>query len=129
LTHVAGIPIKDYCHVCKKCDPSREHLDIAHRVRDSAYHIIDYKGSTYYAVGLALTRISGAILRNEHSILTVSLLLNGEYDIKDVSLSVPCILGESGVERIITAPLSENEHKALKASAQELSKVFSSIKI
>jgi L-lactate dehydrogenase len=129
LTHVAGISIQDYCHLCKKCNPSLEHKKIAQRVRDSAYHIIDYKGSTFYAIGLALTRISGAILRNEHSILTVSLLLEGEYDINNVCLSVPCIIGESGVERIITSPLSEQEQKALMASAQELKKVFDSIKI
>jgi L-lactate dehydrogenase len=56
------------------------------------------------------------------------LLLNGQYDINDVSLSVPCIVGESGVEGIIAAPLSEDEHKALKASAQQLNKVIKSIK-
>ena len=129
LTHVAGTPIREYCLICRKCDVSIEHDKIARRVRDSAYHIIDYKGSTFYAIGLALTRISGAVLRNEHSILTVSLLLEGEYDIDNVSLSVPCIVGESGVERIITAPLSKQEQKALKASAQELKKVFDKIKI
>ncbi|MHC4187727.1 MAG: L-lactate dehydrogenase [Planctomycetota bacterium] len=129
LTHVAGANIRDYCLLCKKCDPSLEHKEIARKVRDSAYHIIDYKGSTYYAVGLALTRISGAILRNEHSILTVSLLLNGEYGINGVCLSVPCIVGQSGVERIIASPLSEYEMAALKASAEELKKVVNKIKI
>ena len=109
-------------------DPKKGHEDIFHRVRDSAYHIIDYKGSTYYAIGLALTRISGAILRNEHSILTVSLLLQGEYDIDNICLSIPCVVGKTGVERIITASLSEDEQTALKASAQTLRKVLNSIR-
>ena len=129
MTHIAGVPMKDYCAICQRCDPEKGHAEIAHRVRDSAYHIIDYKGSTYYAIGLSLTRISGAILRNEHSILTVSLLLQGEYGINDVCLSVPCVVGKTGVERIITAQLSKDEQAALKASAQVLREVLDNIKI
>jgi len=129
MTHVAGVPMKDYCIICRGCDPKKGHEDIINRVRDSAYHIIDYKGSTYYAIGLSLTRISGAILRNEHSILTVSLLLQGEYDIDNICLSIPCVVGKTGVERIITASLSEDEQTALKASAQTLRKVLNSIRI
>ena len=129
MTHVAGVPMKDYCAICQRCDPEKGHAEIAHRVRDSAYHIIDYKGSTYYAIGLSLTRISGAILRNEHSILTVSLLLQGEYGINDVCLSVPCVVGKNGVERIITAQLFEDEQAALKTSAETLRKVLNSIRI
>jgi len=129
MTHIAGVPMKDYCVICQACDPKKGHQDIVRRVRDSAYHIIDYKGSTYYAIGLSLTRISGAILRNEHSILTVSLLLQGEYDIDDICLSVPCVVGKTGVERIITVRLSEDEQAALKASAKTLRKVLDNIEI
>lgn len=128
MTHIAGIAMKNYCGICQRCDSKKQHEDIVHRVRDSAYHIIDYKGSTYYAIGLSLTRISGAILRNEHSILTVSLLLRGEYGIDDICLSVPCVVGKSGVERIITTVLSEDEQAALKASAKTLREVLDNIK-
>ena len=128
MTHVAGVPMKDYCAICQGCDPAKGHEDIVQRVRNSAYHIIDYKGSTYYAIGLSLTRISGAILRNEHSILTVSLLLQGEYDINDICLSVPCVVGKTGIERIITAKLFENEQAALRTSAQTLREVLDKIK-
>ena len=129
MTHVAGVPMKDYCVICQGCDSKKGHEEIARRVRDSAYHIIDYKGSTYYAIGLSLTRISGAILRNEHSILTVSLLLQGEYGINDICLSVPCVVGKTGVERIITAQLSEDEQAALRASAQTLREVLDRINL
>lgn len=127
MTHIAGVPMKDFCAICQRCDSEKGHAEIAHRVRDSAYHIIDYKGSTYYAIGLSLTRISGAILRNEHSILTISLLLQGEYGINDTCLSVPCVVGKTGVERIITVQLSEDEQAALKASAQTLREVLDRI--
>jgi L-lactate dehydrogenase len=128
MAHLAGISLKDYCAICQGCDSRAEHEDIICRVRDSAYHIIDYKGSTFYAIGLSLTRISAAILRNEHSILTVSLLLQGEYDIHDICLSVPCVIGNTGVERIVTARLSEGEQAALKVSAQTLREVIDNIK-
>ena len=129
LSHIAGISMKDYCAICQTCDSENEHEQIVRQVRDSAYHIIDYKGSTYYAIGLSLVRISEAILRNEHSILTVSLLLEGEYGIDDLCVSVPCVVGKSGVERIITAQLSEDEQAALEASAQALKKVLDSVPI
>jgi L-lactate dehydrogenase len=129
MTHVAGVPMKDYCALCQGCDAKKRHEEITRRVRDSAYHIIDYKGSTYYAIGLSLTRISGAILRNEHSILTVSLLLQGEYGINDICLSIPCVVGKTGVERIITTQLSEDEQAALKASAETLRAVLDNIKL
>ena len=128
MTHVAGVPMKDYCDICQGCDTAKRHEDIVQRVRNSAYHIIDYKGSTYYTIGLSLTRISEAILRNEHSILTVSLLLQGEYDINDICLSVPCVVGKTGIERIITAELFENEQAALRTSAQTLREELDKIK-
>lgn len=129
MTHIAGVSIRDYCSICQGCDSKKTRQDITRRVRDSAYHIIDYKGSTYYAIGLAMTRISSAILRNEHSILTVSLVLQGEYGIDNVCLSVPCVVGEGGVERIITAPLSEAEQTNLEASAKMLRGALDSLRI
>ena len=89
-------------------------------VRRSAYHIIDYKGATYFAVGLALVRIVSAILRNRRSVLTVSTVLDGEYGLANVSLSVPSIVSQSGVERILEADLSSEELEALSKSASVL---------
>ncbi len=127
MTHIAGIPIREYCEICRVCDYARHHDEIAREVRDSAYHIIDYKGSTFYGIGLSLLRISGAILRDEHSVLTVSTLLEGEYGLKDICLSVPCIVGENGVERIIAARLPAGEQEGLERSAQILRGVLESM--
>ena len=129
MAHIAGVPIKDYCYLCGGCDSKEAHEIITRDVRESAYHIIDYKGSTYYAVGLSLVRITGAILRNEHSVLTISSLLEGEYGINDVCLSVPCVIGENGVERIVTARLSSDEQTALETSAKTIGEVLKSIEL
>lgn len=121
MTHVAGMHISDYCVVCGKCAGWHEaKKEIVREVRQSAYHIIGYKGATYYAIGLALLRIVGAILRNENSVLTVSSLLDGEFGIQDVCLSVPCLVGSDGVVRILEGRLEPEEESALRASADIL---------
>jgi L-lactate dehydrogenase len=120
-THIAGMPIDQYCPICRKCDDWNKERDaIAEAVRTSAYHIIDYKGATYFAVGLALVRIVGAILRNERSVLTVSSLLEGEYGLSNVCLSLPCIVSELGVKCIIESELTADEREGLERSAQVL---------
>jgi len=119
MTHIAGMSMDDFCPACDhSCDWDKERSRIVREVRDSAYHIIDAKGSTCFAIGLSLVRIVGAILRNEHSVLTVSVRLEGEYGIKDVCLSVPCIVSKTGVERIIVGKLADEEAIALHASAE-----------
>jgi L-lactate dehydrogenase len=121
LTNLAGMRINDYCPICRKCDDwEKERSAIAKEVRDSAYHIIDYKGATYFAIGLALVRIVGAILRNQRSVLAVSTLLDGEYGLNDVCLSVPAIVSQVGVEGIMEADLPSNESEALSNSASVL---------
>jgi L-lactate dehydrogenase len=121
MTHLAVIPIDEYCPVCGRCgDWMAERREIEKAVRRSAYHIIDYKGATYFAVGLALVRIVSAILRNQRSVLTVSTALDGEYGLANVSLSVPSIVSQSGVERILEVDLSPEELEALSWSASVL---------
>jgi L-lactate dehydrogenase len=127
MAHIAGVPIKNYCWICQGCDTRQQHKRISEQVRDSAYHIIDYKGSTYYGIGMSIVRISEAILRDEHSVLTVSVKLEGEYGINDLCLSVPCVMGENGIERIIDAKLPAKEGKALRASADVLRNLLKSI--
>ena len=121
MTHVAGMEIDAFCPICGRCtDWAAERSYIAQQVRDSAYHIIDYKGTTCFAVGLALVRITSAILRSQNSVLTVSTMLDGEYGIQDVCLSVPCIVSRKGVEKIVESTLPENELAALRSSATVL---------
>jgi L-lactate dehydrogenase len=121
MTHIAGMSFDQYCPICGMCSEWQAEKDrIEQAVRDSAYHIIDYKGATNWAIGLALTRITRAILRDEHSVLTISTLLDGEYGLHDVCLSVPCIVSSHGVEMVIAGQLSDGEMVSLKKSASIL---------
>ncbi|MEA3327388.1 MAG: L-lactate dehydrogenase [Chloroflexota bacterium] len=128
MTHIAGMPFDQYCPVCGICsDWPAEKDRIEQAVRDSAYHIIDYKGATNWAIGLAITRITRAILRDAHSVLTVSTLLNGEFGLDDVCLSVPCIVSSHGIEKVIASQLTEGETESLKNSASILKSANASI--
>ncbi|MBN1873485.1 MAG: L-lactate dehydrogenase [Anaerolineae bacterium] len=128
MTHIGGIHIDDYCPMCRMCGEWQEaRKKLEANVRNSAYHIIDYKGATYFAVGLALVRIVGAILRDQQSLLTVSSVLDGEYGLHDVCLSVPSLVGQQGVTRIIEADLSPQEQAALEHSAVILKEALAAL--
>ena len=64
--------------------------------RDAAYQIIERKGATYYAVAAGLVRIVQAILRDQHTVLSVSSLIHDYYGIDDVYLSLPAVIGRRG---------------------------------
>lgn len=124
LTHIAGIQMDDCCRVCPRHCGQVERAGIVEQVRNSAYHIIDAKGFTNYAVGLAMVRIVQAVLRNESSVLTVSTLLDGEFGVSDVCLGVPTVLNVRGADMIFDAPLPEDENKALQASADCIRRII-----
>ncbi|GII99442.1 L-lactate dehydrogenase [Sediminihabitans luteus] len=93
---------------------------IAHDVVRSAYTIIEGKGATNYAVGLAGSRIVEAILGDERRVLPVSTLLENFYGIDDVCLSVPALVDRRGCDGRIDVPLSNDEYDGLKRSATAL---------
>lgn len=120
LVHVGGLPMDDYCSVCRKCDFIHRRPQILEQVRRSAYHIIGYKGSTSFGVAMAMTHIVRAILRNERHVMTVSAPLDGEYGLTNVTLGIPCVVGANGIEEIIEARLAPEEMQQLAHSAQIL---------
>ena len=100
---------------------------IEQEVRDSAYHIINSKGSTYFAVDLALVKHYCIDPQRKNSVLTVPAMLSGEFGINDVCLSVPCVLSDKGVTRIITSPLTSTELDSLSRSAAVLKEAIVSL--
>ena len=98
-------------------------------MKNAAYDIIKAKGATYYAVALAVNRIADAIMRDEHSILTVSSPLQGQYGITDVALSVPSVVDRNGINRVLEVPLAEGEKKMLLHSASTLKEVIQKLHI
>lgn len=94
--------------------------EIEEEVRTAAYKIIEAKRATYYGIGMAMTRITKAILGDENSVLTASALLKGEYGQQGVFVGVPCIINQNGVQRILQLNLSEQELKQFDHSCEVL---------
>jgi L-lactate dehydrogenase len=120
LANVAGMPLEDYC-MSLGCEIGKEEREeINRQVREAAYEIIARKGATHYAVAAGLLRIVESILRSQNSILTVSNLISGYYEIDDVYLSLPAIINEHGVRNLLELNLDFKEQKALRDSASQI---------
>ena len=120
-TSVAGMNIDEFCSCSGICDAealSNKHFHES--VKNSAYEIIRKKGATYYAIALSVRRIVESIIGNEKSILTVSSLLEGEYGLDNVCLSVPTVVSGEGAEKVLQIDFSSQELEDLKKSADKL---------
>ncbi len=118
--NVSGIELDKYCAHCGYVSHAENRKKLADDVKNSAYEIIARKGATYYGIAAATTRICESIVRDEHSIMPVSTLVNGHYGLNDVYISVPSLIGAHGVEDIIDIHLSPEEANALIDSAATL---------
>lgn len=86
-------------------------------VRNAAYKIINGKGSTYYGIGAGLARIVKAIAQDQRDVLSVSIVTPRVADVEDVALSVPRIIGATGVSADLFPDLDDEEYAALHRSA------------
>lgn len=119
---VSGIELSRFCDQRGFTSESRaeNRARIYEDVRNSAYEIIRKKGSTYYGISYAVRRICESVVRDEHSILPVSNLINGHYGVDDVYIGAPALVGSGGVEAIFEIDLSPDELAAFTASADIL---------
>lgn len=99
---------------------------IAEEARNAAYSIIEGKQSTYYAIGIGTADLVEAILYDKRTILPVSHLMEGEYGISDVCMSMPVVVGREGIVGKICVKLSDDEVSLLKKSADVLRGVMGS---
>ena len=127
ITNVAGIPLNDFCAIRGHKNHQEGMKTIYENVRDSAYHIIERKGATYYGVATAIARICEVIVKNEHTMLPVSVELNGEYGLEGLCLSVPSLVGSEGVEKILELTLNFEEKQKLLASAKTLKGIIDTL--
>ena len=118
--NVSGIDLPDFCELRGYYNHREAMEQIYFNVRDSAYKIIERKGATYYGVAMAISRIAESIIRDEHAVLPVSSLLEGEYGLSNLCISVPTIVAQRGAEKVLEIPLNEEETEKLAASAKEL---------
>jgi L-lactate dehydrogenase len=111
---VGGLDLDRFAPASKEPDLA----EVARNVRDAAYEIIAGKGYTSFGVATAIVRICESIVRDERSVLPVSTLLGGELGVDGLYLSLPCVLGAEGVQRVLIPRLSDEEAAAFRQSAQ-----------
>lgn len=117
LITVGGMPLADFARLRRLefTDSIRQEID--GKVRRAAYTIIGGKGATYYGIGSALARIIEVILHDQRSILTVCTPAEEVLGISNVTVSLPRLVGGTGVQQTFPLPLSDSEQALLKASA------------
>lgn len=118
--NISGIDLDDYCKLKDKRDFEKLKPEIQEQVINSAYRIIEGKGATYYGIAKAVGRIVECIVKDQHSILPVSVLVDGHYGLHGIYMSLPVILGKNGVEQILDFDLNEDELSHLENAAQHL---------
>ncbi len=127
--NVSGIDLDGFCcSIDGKCS-ERDLHGIYSNVRDSAYEIIKRKGATYYAIAMAVTRIAQCIVKNQHSVLPVSCLVDNHYGLSDVYMGIPAIVGSNGVEKVLDIPLDCDEQAKLENSASLLKEIIAQLDI
>lgn len=122
--NVAGVPISDFCELRGFFEHDESMRRIAESVKNSAYEIIEKKNATYYGIAMTVKRLCEAIVRDEKSVLPVSNLMQGDYGLDDVVLSMPAIIGRGGIEQKVPISLSAAEREKLEASAAALRAVI-----
>lgn len=115
---VGTVPLMDFCQQ-QGIDMGPEvRAQIDNAVRRAAYHIIEGKGATWYGIGAALANIVHVILRDQRSVLTVCTPRAEIAGVKDVTVSVPQVVGGQGVLAALLSPISDEEMALLTASAR-----------
>jgi L-lactate dehydrogenase len=101
-----------------------EHIDatpacyrMLEQAKETAFEVLRAKGSTNYAVGMAVRWIVESIVRDLRSTLPVSVRINGFCDVTDVCLSIPAVIGRGGVRFTLSPDLSAGERDAFRRSA------------
>ncbi|MGQ9526288.1 L-lactate dehydrogenase [Chloroflexus sp.] len=117
LANIAGVRLVDFVGANGQ-GYNQAALDaILEQTRNAAYEIIKRKRATYYAIGLGLLSIAEAVLRDQHTVMTISSLMNGQYGVSGIAISLPTIVGRDGAEEVLNLPLSEQEIALFQRSA------------
>ncbi|OKY79010.1 MAG: Malate/lactate dehydrogenase Mdh [Candidatus Methanohalarchaeum thermophilum] len=122
-TYIRGIPIQEFL--------SKGRInELVNATKKAGERVVNYlgDGSAKYAPSSALLEIIKSIKFNENRLIPVSFYLNGEYDIKDVCLGVPAIIGSNGVKEVIELDLADEEMEQMKEAEKEVKDQIENLK-
>ncbi|WP_322488819.1 L-lactate dehydrogenase [Chloroflexus sp.] len=117
LANIAGVRLVDFVGANGQGYDQAALDAILKQTRNAAYEIIKRKRATYYAIGLGLLSIAEAVLRDQHTVMTISSLMTGQYGVTGIAISLPTIVGRDGAEEVLNLPLSDQEVALFQRSA------------
>ena len=127
MATVAGIPLEQYTKSLKEIPEGVKEFnedEVVEYVRKSGGQIIANKGVTNYGIAASVCQLVKCLSSDIDSIFTVSVLMQGEYGIEDVCVSIMAIVNCNGIKTTIEAPITEEERLKLVASADALKNVI-----
>jgi L-lactate dehydrogenase len=120
---VAGIPLQQFPGYSKAMVD-----EVVEATRFGGAEVIKRKGGTFYAVAPMIVELIKAIRDDTHQVLPVSTRLNGEFlDMRDVALSLPCVIGRQGRVKLVPPPLADDEKQGLLKSYSVLREALQSV--
>ncbi|MCQ2459737.1 MAG: L-lactate dehydrogenase [Ruminococcus sp.] len=132
LANISNIPITEYNKSVINSNgmaPQFDMAEVEEYVRKSGASVIERKGATFYAVSTSVCYLCKSLLTGIDTTMTVSSMLNGEYGLDDVCLSILSLVGKNGIESKIMLPLTDGEIQSLHKSADAIKNVINSIEI
>ena len=126
---IGGVNIDEYANVIKGGEKieAYDKDEVVDYIRKSGGIIISRKGATYNGVAAAVAYICKCLYSGVDSVVCVSVLMQGEYGIEDVCLSIPAVLGVDGIKATLTPTLTAEETEKLKLSAQAMKDVIAQV--
>jgi L-lactate dehydrogenase len=111
-----------------ECTPGFQNA-VFERTKGSGAEVIKKKGGAGWAVGIAIRDVIHAVLLNKGCLLPVSSFVKGAYDVREICLSVPSMIGRGGVLKHVEIKLWPKEMLALQQSAKALKDTLAKVKL
>jgi L-lactate dehydrogenase len=124
---VGGMTLDDFCRFNNIEMGEDKRADINYRVKNAAYKIIKGKGATYYGIGSALAKVADVILHDQRSILTLSVPIMSNSNGINLSISMPYIVGGSGIINSLPLKLNNREEEELEISSEVIASALKNL--
>ncbi|MGI6122754.1 MAG: L-lactate dehydrogenase, partial [Acetivibrionales bacterium] len=127
-THIAGKNISEYFNDPAYGITEADKLSIVENVKSAGAGIIKNKGATYYAIAVSVNTLLESLLKNQNTIRTVSSVIDNKFGIDDVALSLPSVLNQNGVKKVMDLNMTDEELSLLHHSADQLKLILEEVK-
>jgi L-lactate dehydrogenase len=124
---IAGVPMEEYCGNVGLAWGDEQKQMLYDQVRKMGEEIISAKEKTHYGIASCVCSLAAAVLNQRLTVAPVTSPLEGEYGLRDVSLSIPSIVGVNGVEHRLEEKWTEEERENLHRSGQLLKETLMTI--